>query len=212
MKQSRILVTLACCLAVGAGTARAGAPQPDQREEDFVHVCKGGPSKGQPCSIATQDADCPKSQCVLQTVSKTISGTLTIIAHDSVTDWLNGGADNRALTVMLQVKAPDGSRQTLAATYQNLATPTEPPQAPSNVVSIAMDEAALSNLASAVDGLMFVQPESTLSAQLQTLFSSTATPVLVAVRGNNVQFADHTGDGLATMLRFKVKVQFVEPV
>ena len=212
MKQSHVLVTLACYLAMGVGTARAGAPQPDQRREDFVHICKGGPSKGQPCSLATQDTDCPKSQCVLQTVSKTIPGRLTIIAHDSVTDWLNGGADNRALTVMLEVKAPDRSRQILTATYQNLATPTDPPQAPPNVVSIAMDEAALSNLAGAVDGLMFVQPESTLAEQLQTLFTSTGTPVLAAVLANNVQFADHTGDDLASTLRFKVKVQFVEPV
>ena len=65
-----------------------------------------------------------------------IKGTLTIIAHDSVTDWLNGGAANRALTVMLEVKAPDGSKQMLAATYQDLATPTNPPEAPSNVVAI----------------------------------------------------------------------------
>jgi hypothetical protein len=129
-----------------------------------------------------------------------------------VADWLNGGAPNRALTVMLEVKAPDGSKQILAATYQDLAAPTDPPEAPVNVVSIPMDEAALQTLSGALNGLLFVQPESTLSEQLQTLFSSTGTPVLVALDDKRAQSADHTGDGLATVLRFKVKIQFLDPV
>jgi len=212
MKQSHTLAALACCLVVGsAGAARAGAPQPDTRAGDFVHVCQGGPNKEQPCTVATQDTDCPKSECVVRTLSKAIKGTLTIIAHDTVTDWLNGGATNSALTVMLQVKAPDGSRQILAATYQDLAAPTNPPAAPSNVVAIPMDENAVKTLSSAVSGLTFVQPESTLGAQLQQLFGNTGTPVIVATGDKRVESADHTGDGLATVLRFKVKVQFVEP-
>lgn len=213
MKQSRIFVALAWCLVLGsAGAARAGAPQPDKRQGDFRHVCQGGPNKAQACTVATQDADCPKSECVVRTLSKTVKGTLTIIAHDSVTDWLNGGATNSALTVMFEVKAPDGSKQILAATYQDLAAPTNPPEAPSNVVSIAMDESALQTLSGALNGLLFVQPESTLSQQLQALFSATGTPVVVAVEEKKAQSADHTGDGLATVLRFKVKVQFLEPV
>src|SRR5215831_8435959 len=174
------LVILASCLALSsAGVARAGAPTPDRREGDFVHVCRGGSNQGQPCTVATQDTDCPKSECVVQTLSKSIKGTLTLIAHDSVTDWLNGGATNSALTVMLEVKAPDGSQQMLAATYQDLATPTDPPQAPINVVVGPIDESALQALSSAVNGLVFVQPESTLSTQLQTLFNVTGTPVIV---------------------------------
>jgi hypothetical protein len=213
MKQSHQLITLACCLAVGfAGAARAGAPQPDQREGDFAHVCAVGTNKGQPCTLATQGADCPKSECLVQALSRPIKGTLTIIAHDSVTDWLAGGAPNRALTVMLEVKAPDGSRQMLAATYQDVATPTNPPAAPGNVVSIPMDEAALHTLSSAVSGLLFVQPESTLAQQLQALFNMAGTPVITAAEDRGLQSADHTGDGLATVLRFKVKVQFLAPI
>jgi hypothetical protein len=208
-----MLVALALCFALGsARIAGAGAPQPDTRQGDFAHVCKGGPNKAQACTVATQAADCPKSECVVQTLSKSVKGTLTIIAHDSVTDWLNGGATNRALTVMLEVKAPDRSRQMLAATYQDLASPTSPPQASSNVVSIDMDEAAVQTLSAAVNGLLFAQPESTLSQQLQALFNSTGTPAIVAVKDANVQSADHTGDGLATVLRFKVKIQFLDPV
>src|SRR6185295_13279073 len=135
----------------------------------------------------------PKSECVVRTLSKAIKGTLTIIAHDTVTDWLNGGATNSALTVMLQVKAPDGSRQILAATYQDLAAPTNPPAAPSNVVAIPMDENAVKTLSSAVSGLTFVQPESTLGGQLQQLFGNTGTPVIVATGDKRVESADHTG-------------------
>lgn len=211
MRQSHMLVIVACCLAVGAGgAAHAGAPTPDRREGDFVHVCQGGPNKAQPCTVATQETDCPKSECMLLTMSKPIKGTLTIIAHDSVTDWKNGGATNRALTVMLEVKAPDGSRQTLAATYQDLATPSNTPAAPADVISILMDEAALQTLSSAASGLRFVQAESTLSQQLQQLFGESGTPVIIATHDKRVESADHTGDGLATVLRFKVKLQFLE--
>jgi hypothetical protein len=213
MKQSRILVALAACFAVGSARAAwAGAPQPDTRQGDFEHVCKGGPNRDQACTVATQAADCPKSTCVVKTLSKTVKGTLTLIAHDSVTDWLNGGATNRALTLMLEVQAPDGSEQMLAATYQNLAAPTSPPEAPSNVVSIQMDESAVQTLAAAVSGLVFAQPESTIAQELQALFSSTGTPAIVAVKDTKVESADHTGDDLATVLRFKVKIQFLDPV
>ena len=212
MKSSRLLTTLAICLTAGsAGIARAGAPQPDQREGDYAHVCKGGSNKGQACTVATQDADCAGNVCVVQAVTSSIKGVLTIIAHDTVTDWSTGVAGNRALTVMLEVKAPDGTQQMLAATYQNLALPTDPPTAPGAVVAINMDESAVKNLAAAVNGLLFVQPESTLAQQLQTLFGSTGTPALVAVADRHPQFADHTGDGLATVLRFKVKIQFLAP-
>src|SRR5262249_50868411 len=132
-------------------------------------------------------------------------------ARDSVPGWGNGGGANRALTVMLEVKAPDGSPQMLAATYQDVATPTDPPTALGNVVAIPMDETAVQDLSTAVNGLLFVQPESILAQQLQTLFGSTGTPVIVAVTDRGVQLADHTGDGLATVLRFKVKVQFLTP-
>ena len=212
MKSSFTLAAFALCLAVGAwGTARAGAPQPDQREGDFAHVCKGGADKDRPCTVPTQATDCPGSVCVVMAVSKIIKGTLTLIAHDQVTDWANGGDTNRALTVLLEVKAPDGSTQLLAATYQDLAAPTNPPTAPSTVVAIDMDETNLQALSGAVSGLLFVTPEATLSQQLQTLFGSTGTPALVVADTRGVQSADHTGDGLATVLRFKVKIQFLTP-
>jgi hypothetical protein len=212
MKSSRRLATLALCLAMGfALTARAGAPAPDTRQGDFAHVCRSGTNKDQPCTIATEDVDCPGSECVVKAVTKSVNGTLTIIAHDSVTDWANGGATNQALTVLLEVKAPDGSRQLLAATYQDLVTPTDPPTALNKVISIGIDEIAVRDLSSVSD-LLFIQPEATLADQLRTLFGSTGTPAIVGVSDRKVQLADHTTDGLATVLRLKVKIQFLEPV
>src|SRR5262245_37472503 len=216
MKSSQVLVPLAVALTFAAAPAvRAGAPAPDTRAADFEHVCKGGNNKDLACTVANEATDCPKSTCVPKTLSKTIKGKLTLISHDSVTDWLNGlppPPTTKALTVMLEVKAPDGSKQILAATYQDLAVPTDPPQAPSNVVSLPIDEAAVQALASAVGGLVFAQPESTIALQLQTLFSVAGTPVIIEVKDKTVQSADHTGDNLAAVLRFKVKIQFVDPV
>lgn len=200
-----------CLLAGGPRPALAGAPQPEQRAGDFAHICAGGPNRGLACTVDTEAIDCPRGSCVVQAVSKTIKGTLTLIAHDAVTDWATGTATHQALTVLLEVKAPNGTKQLLAATYQNITTPTLPPTAPTDVVAIDMDEAALQSLAAAVTGLAFAQPEAAFAEHLQTLFGTTGTPAIVAVLDRKVDSADHTGDALATVLRFKVKLQFLAP-
>jgi hypothetical protein len=207
MKPSRTFATLALCLAV-AGTAHAGAPQPDTRQGDYAHVCRSGPQKNQACTVATEETDCPSSECVVKTLSGVVNGTLTLIAHDAVTDWASGEAANQALTVLLEVKAPGGALQLLSATYQNLADPALPPAASPSVVAIDMDEFALRNIGN-VSGLLFASPEATLAGQLRTIFGLEGTPVLVGT-DKKVQSADHTTDGLATVLRFKVKIQFLD--
>jgi hypothetical protein len=206
-----VVPAVAVTLSV-AGVAWAGAPTPDNRSEDFEHVCKKGPNKDLACTVATQATDCPKSECVPKTLSKTFKGKLTLIADGNVRDWLNGTAGNEAITVMLEVKAPDGSKQILAQTYQDLTFPTNPPQAPSNVVSIDLDETNVKGLASAVSGLVFAQPEGVIASALQTLFNATGTPVIIEAKEKKVELADHTADDLATVLRFKVKLQFVDPI
>jgi hypothetical protein len=78
MKSPRSLTTLAICIAAGlARLAYGGAPQPDRRQGDFAHLCTGGSSKGQPCTLATEEVDCPGSACVVEAVSPSIKGTLT---------------------------------------------------------------------------------------------------------------------------------------
>lgn len=211
MKASSVVGTTALGVLCLVAPAQAGAPQPDTRQGDFAHVCQGGPNRDLACTLATQDVDCPRSECIVHAVSKTIKATLTLIAHDTVTDWSNGSAGSQALTVLLELKAPDGTPQMLAATYQNLATPSVPPTAPSDVVAIDMDETALQNLATSVGGLLFARGESALAQHLQTLFGSTGTPALVAALERTTRSADHTGDSLATVLRFKVKIQFLTP-
>jgi hypothetical protein len=79
-------------------------------------------------------------------------------------------------------------------------------------VSIPLDDPAVRNLSAAVSGLLFAAPESTLAERLQTLFGTAGTPAIVAVQDGNAQSADHTGDDLATVLRFKVKIAFLDPV
>lgn len=190
--------------------ASAGGPLPDSREDDFAHVCRSGANAGESCSIANGDADCPRSECIVEGVGKPISATLTVIAHDAVTDWATGDAANQSLTLLLEVRGPDGTRELLAATYQDLVTPTNPPAAPGTVVVLPMDEVALRDLAPVVSGLLFVQPESRLAAQLQRIFGSSGAPALVFT-DRRVQLADHTGDALATVVRFKVRIRFLVP-
>jgi len=211
MTPFRTLTALAATLAVAA-SVHAAAPQPDTRQGDFVHVCRGGARKGLACTLATEPQDCPGSECVVQTVSPTIKGTLTLIVHDEVTDWAAGTAGNRAVTVLLEVRGPNGGTELLGATYQNLADPTLAPLALSNVIAVEMDEFALRSVAPAVSGLLFAQPESTMTEALQTLFGTSGTPALVAVTDRQVLTADHVLDGLATVVRFKVKLQFLQPV
>lgn len=218
MKHAQLVPALVLAVAVGtAGVAHAGAPTPDTRANDFTLTCKGGPNKTQACTVATAATDCPKSSCVVTTVSKkTIGGTLTIISDDLVVDWATGFTSPQALTIMLEVNA-NGTKEILADTYQNLGDPldlnqvTQAPTAPTNVVAIPMDESAVKGLAGALDGLMFAQPESTIANKLRALFSTTGTPVIVGVKKKS-QFADHSAanDALASVLRFKVKIQFVQ--
>ena len=213
MKHVSSSIAVALVIAI-ASAARAGAPTPDVREDDFKHVCKGGDNKGQACTVANAAADCPKSDCVVTTLSKKIKGKLTIIAHDDVRDWANPppGAGNQALTLMLEVKASDGTKQILAATYQDLTFPNNPPQALQDVINQDLSETTVQALGADVTGLMFAQPESVLAQRLQALFSSTGTPVIIAAKDKTTELADHTSDGLATVLRFKVIIQFLDPV
>lgn len=205
-----VLSTLALVLA-GARPGHAGGPLPDTREDDFAHVCKGGPNAGDGCSILTEETDCPRSSCIVDAASKPIRGTATLIAHDAVTDWASGDAGGfQAFTLLLEVRGPDGTRHLLSATYQDLLSPRNPPTAPGNVVVLPLDEIALRDVAPLLGGLLFVQPESRLAQQLQIVFDSNAAPALVVV-DRRPQLADHTGDALATVLRFKVQIQFLVP-
>jgi hypothetical protein len=206
-----LVLLLALSVAVGTPTrARAGGPQPDTREDDFAHVCRSGPNAGDACSIADADTDCPRSDCIVAALGKPIPATLTVLAHDAVTDWSTGASGFQALTLLLEVRGPDGTREMLAATYQDLLAPQNPPTAPGTVVVLPMDETALRDLAPAVGGLLFVQPESRLAAQLQRIFGSPGAPALVFT-DRRVQLADHTGDALATVVRFKVRIRFLVP-
>ena len=92
-----------------AGAARAGAPAARSAAGRLRARLQGRLQQGPGLHRRHRGRRLPGSECVVQALSHSIKGTLTIIAHDTVTDWSTGGAANRALTVMLEVKAPDGS-------------------------------------------------------------------------------------------------------
>ncbi|MBY0280196.1 hypothetical protein K2Z84_33095 [Candidatus Binatia bacterium] len=210
MKRMTLALSTLALVLTGARLGHAGGPLPDTREDDFVHVCKGGPNVGDRCSIPTEATDCPRSSCIIDAASKPIRGTATLIAHDTVTDWSSGDASFQAFTLLLEVRGPDGTLHLLSATYQDLLSPRNPPTAPGNVVVLPLDEIALRDVAPFLGGLLFVQPESRLAEQLQIIFGSSAAPALVFT-DRRPQLDDHTGDALATVLRFKVKLQFLVP-
>ena len=54
---------------------------------------RAGRTRIRPAPSRPRTPIAPGASACVTTLSKTIKGTLTIIAHDSVTDWLNGGAD-----------------------------------------------------------------------------------------------------------------------
>jgi hypothetical protein len=176
-----------------------------------TRTCKGGSSKGGACTVATE-ATGVEQHLRSDDAQQNDQGTLTLIADSNVRDWLNGTSGNQALTVMLEVKAPDGTKQILSQTYQDLASPSSPPQALPNVVSIDLSEDNVKTLAGGVNGLVFAQPDTVIATKLQTLFSVSGAPVIVEAKDKTVKLADHTADNLATVLRFKVKLQFLDPL
>ena len=72
-------------LLLTAAPIHAGAPQPPDRAQALLNVCKSGTNRGLACDPTAPD--CPGSTCEIQFVSKNIAATLTAIYDDFVLDW-----------------------------------------------------------------------------------------------------------------------------
>jgi hypothetical protein len=192
--------------------AQAGAPGPETRAQVLSHVCKGGANKDLPCDPTLDQ--CPEGTCEIDFVSKTITGTLTVIYDDFVLDWeasagpppvVVGGP--RALTLMLEVKA-GGETRLLTETYQNTADVTQDPGVDPSVMNSPITEGLL--LVAPLNGLLTAHPElTTMGAALRSLFSAPADSIPVLIGFSKKQVTDdHTGDQLGTVARRKVKLRF----
>jgi len=145
----------------------------------------------------------------------TFSAVMTMIADDHVSA-LDGSQTIQnaiALTVIIDL----GKKGVLSQTYQNL-TGTELSalaSAPRDTFGVAIDEQRLQletelrpdGKAAIVNDLLFRPQDPELADALRAIFNATGIPVVTKV--SSVDLTDHQTDGLATVLRLKVKGAFV---
>jgi hypothetical protein len=206
----RLLAIAITSALVSATGVHAGAPDPPNRAQALVNVCQGGQNRGQACDPTADD--CPNGTCEIEFVSKNITGTLTVIYDDFVLDWAASAGGSavggpKALTLMLEVKV-DGTTHLLAETYQNTADVTLDPAIDADVMAFPIDESLL--VGESLAGLQNAHPEiTTMAPKLRELFGAPANSIPLLVGFSKKQVTDdHTGDGLGTVARTKVKLRF----
>lgn len=201
------------------------------REPLLPHVCDKGQNAGLACtpdfSTVTDTLTCSVSRpaennfclgakCTMVfEKGATFSAVMTIIADNNVSA-LDGSQTIQnaiALTVIIDL----GKRGVLSQTYQNL-TGTELSDlasAPRDTFGVALDEQRLEaetelrpdGKAAIVNDLLFRPQDPELADALRAIFNATGVPVVSKV--SSVDLTDHQTDGLATVLRLKVKGAFV---
>src|SRR5262249_36342322 len=229
MTSARRLLALVLLAAV-PGFARA-AVDCTVREPDLPHVCDKGPNAGKKCEPDFTGADtfvcslsrpaqpnpaspgavdCLGAKCtmVLQPGGN-FSAVMTIIADNNVSGFDNTQPIQNAIAVTVVIDL--GKRGVLSQTYQNLSSLTS---APVDTHGIPIDEQRLKDetdlrdgKAAIVNDLLFRPQDSEIADALRAIFNTTGTPVVTKV--GSVSLIDRRADGLATVLRLKVKGGFV---
>ena len=216
---------LAFLLVAAVVPAWAGGPPPFVRKGTFQRTCKGGTNRGTAC---TDDSQCPGSTCELVLERKTLNATLTLIVDDNVSKFNHGEDVSNvvAATLLVEVRVA-GVTHLLAQTYENLtgsdfATLVANLQGGEFVgdTQDPVTEATLNGVASTDTGDEGVLARFTLQSadgqlanQLRTVAGATGVPVVIGVprRFEQVQHTDRGADGLASVVRIKVKVGFGFP-
>ena len=233
-------VVAVCCFVVPSMVSAAGTSPPDVRHPQLAHVCDSGPMRGCPCTPTSTDLDGICSpidrigppffedgpQCVPFVLPEPrATGVLTIMVDDDVTDYERPDApSNRAFTLLVDVKAPDG-HHLLSDTYQNLQDPTDFPAggwdhaAPGDppdfeeideLGPIAWFDPEL-DLLGELKPFLFLAPEMRLAEALRALLGAPegTLPVIISdVTMKKGELEDRLFDSLATVLQIKVKVGF----
>ena len=225
-------LTLATLLVSTGSAVAGGSPVPGLREEQLPHVCKG-PGKPQPC---TADSQCPSGRCeinFLRGPDAAFMAEVTLIIDDNVSKY-DGSAsvsNVKAATVLLEIK-DNGETHLLAQTYQNLEGSNF-----EDLVKALTAGPFLADMESrdrrAAERRLF-EPQLTTRFILSWMTSClrrgitnwrtpcalfagvTGRPIIADVPEDVtfVQRSDHSaaGDGLASLVRMKVKIRFVAPV
>lgn len=220
---------------LGMATAAHAAADPHFKEFLLRHVCNGGPTPGAVCCDVDQ---CGKGgTCVVDSIGK-LSGTLTLIADDDVTD-LDGshltGQQVRALTTVIEFKRK--TLPLLAQTFQGL-NGTDLPSLLASLANGATDSLAFSihesQLVGAVDPntgdvsfLIYrtLDPDTTARLRTEAGLPATGPEILVVTPSKLklVRFENHFApsnpndstspdtDPFATVLRVKATASYVAP-
>jgi hypothetical protein len=202
------------------------------REPLLAHVCAGGDNDGLPCTPDLTGADpliclsarpaeadgCLGAKCVIPFVKgANFSAEMLIIADDNVSQ-LDGGQTIQNAVAVTVVFNFGGKKGILAQTYQNLSGPdlTSLATGPIDGFGVTISELRLrqeaelrpDGKAAIVNDLLFRPQDDDLAEALRTRLGAVGNPVIIKV--GSVVLSDHV-DGVATVLRMKVKGAFVVP-
>lgn len=229
MKSIRRMLVLALLAAV-PGLARA-AVDCTAREPGLPHVCDKGPNAGLTCvpdfstvtdpltcsvSRPSQNDFCLGAKCTMVfDKGATFSAIMTMIVDNNVSA-LDGSQTIQnaiALTVVIDL----GKRGLLSQTYQSLSGTdlSSLTSAPTDTFGVGIDEQRLQSetdlrpdgKAAIVNDLLFRPQDSELADALRAIFAATGIPVVTKV--SSLSLTDRRADGLASVLRLKVKGGFV---
>jgi hypothetical protein len=230
MTSFRRFLALVLLAAAPPGLARA-AVDCTAREPDLPHVCDKGPNAGLACvpdfstvtdplicsvSRPSQDDFCLGAKCTMVFErGATFSAIMTMVADNNVSAFDGSQTIQNAIAVTVIIDL--GKRGILSQTYQNLSGTelSDLASAPTDTFGVAIDEQRLesetelrpSGKAAIVNDLLFRPQDGELADALRAIFNATGTPVVTKV--SSLSLTDQRTDGLATVLRLKVKGAFV---
>jgi len=222
---------LALVLLAAAPAVAPAAVDCTAREPLLPHVCDKGQNAGLACtpdfstvtdtltcsvSRPAQNDFCLGAKCTMVfQKGVTFSAVMTLIADNNVSA-LDGSQTIQnaiALTVVIDL----GKNGVLSQTYQNLSGTqlSDLASAPRDTFGVAIDEQRLQSeteirpdgKAAIVNDLLFRPQDAELADALRAIFNATGVPVVTKV--TSLSLTDRGADGLATVLRLKVKGGFV---
>jgi len=222
---------LALVLLAAAPAVAPAAVDCTAREPLLPHVCDKGQNAGLACtpdfstvtdtltcsvSRPAQNDFCLGAKCTMVfQKGATFSAVMTLIADNNVSA-LDGSQTIQnaiALTVVIDL----GKNGVLSQTYQNLSGTqlSDLASAPRDTFGVAIDEQRLQSeteirpdgKAAIVNDLLFRPQDAELADALRAIFNATGVPVVTKV--TSLSLTDRGADGLATVLRLKVKGGFV---
>ena len=222
---------LALVLLAAAPAVAHAAVDCTAREPLLRHVCDKGQNAGLECtpdfptgtdtltcsvSRPAKNDFCLGAKCTMVfQKGATFSAVMTMIADNNVSAL--DGSQTIQNAIALTVTIDLGKRGVLSQTYQNL-TGTELndlTSPPTDDFGVSIDEQRLESetelrpdgKAAIVNDLLFRPQDQELADALRAIFNATGAPVVTKV--SSVDLTDHRTDGLATVLRLKVKGAFV---